>query len=248
MTPPVKPQWNCFPPPEFWIGLLKIIWVNLLLSGDNAVVIALASRSLPPKQQKMAIFWGSGAAILLRIVLTIFAVALLALPYLKIVGGLALIWIGVQLLVPEDGEENVQSHSNLMTAIRTILVADLVMSLDNVLAVAAAADTAPEAAKMPLLVLGLAISIPIVIFGSTIVLKIMERFPVIITLGAALLGWIAGEMVVTDPAVVGWVNANAQWLHSFRVLAILGAVLVVAIGMAIARRHEARHAGESAGS
>ena len=234
--------------PEFWIGLLKIIWVNLLLSGDNAVVIALASRSLPPKQQKMAIFWGSGAAIVLRIVLTIFAVALLALPYLKIVGGVALIWIGVQLLVPEDGEENVQSHSNLMTAIRTILVADLVMSLDNVLAVAAAADTAPEAAKMPLLVLGLAISIPIVIFGSTIVLKMMERFPVIITLGAALLGWIAGEMVVTDPAVVGWVNANAQWLHSFRVLAILGAVLVIAIGMTISKKHEAKHAGDSAGS
>ena len=234
--------------PEFWIGLLKIIWVNLLLSGDNAVVIALASRSLPPKQQKMAIFWGSGAAIVLRIILTIFAVALLALPYLKIIGGLALIWIGVQLLIPEDGEEDVASHNNLMHAIRTILVADLVMSLDNVLAVAAAADTAPEAAKMPLLVIGLAISIPIVIFGSTIVLKMMERFPVIITLGAALLGWIAGEMVVTDPSLVEWVNTNAQWLHSFRVLAILGAVLVVAIGMTIAKRHEAKHAGESAGS
>ena len=122
---------------DFWIGLLKIIWVNLLLSGDNAVVIALAARSLPAQQQKLAIFWGSGAAIVLRIVLTIFAVALLTLPWLKIVGGVLLIWIGVQLLVPEEeGEEGVTSHDNLMTAIRTILVADLVMSLDNVLAVA----------------------------------------------------------------------------------------------------------------
>lgn len=222
--------------PEFWIGLLKIIWVNLLLSGDNAVVIALASRSLPPKQQKQAIFWGSGAAIVLRIILTVFAVALLTLPYLKIVGGLLLIWIGVQLLVPDEGDEDIASSENLWTAIRTILVADLVMSLDNVLAVAAAAETAPGPAKLILLILGLAISIPIVIFGSTIVLHMMERWPAIITFGGGLLGWIAGEMMVTDPIVAEWVHEHAAWLHSYYVAAAVGATIVIAIGTVLARR------------
>lgn len=223
---------------DFWIGLLKIIWVNLLLSGDNAVVIALAARSLPAQQQKLAIFWGSGAAIVLRIVLTIFAVALLTLPWLKIVGAVLLVWIGVQLLVPEEeGEEGVTSHDNLMTAIRTILVADLVMSLDNVLAVAAAAEAGPPEAKMTLLVIGLAISIPIVIFGSTVVLKMMEKFPIIITFGAALLGWIAGEMLVTDPAIVEWVKTEAQWLASYKVAAAVGAGLVLLIGKFMMRGH-----------
>ncbi len=223
---------------DFWIGLLKIIWVNLLLSGDNAVVIALAARSLPAQQQKLAIFWGSGAAIVLRIVLTIFAVALLTLPWLKIVGAVLLVWIGVQLLVPEgEGEEGVTSHDNLMTAIRTILVADLVMSLDNVLAVAAAAEAGPPEAKMTLLVIGLAISIPIVIFGSTVVLKMMEKFPIIITFGAALLGWIAGEMLVTDPAIVEWVKTEAQWLASYKVAAAVGAGLVLLIGKVMMRGH-----------
>ena len=223
---------------DFWIGLLKIIWVNLLLSGDNAVVIALAARSLPAQQQKLAIFWGSGAAIVLRIVLTIFAVALLTLPWLKIVGAVLLVWIGVQLLVPEqEDEEGVTSHDNLMTAIRTILVADLVMSLDNVLAVAAAAEAGPPEAKMTLLVIGLAISIPIVIFGSTVVLKMMEKFPIIITFGAALLGWIAGEMLVTDPAIVEWVKTEAQWLASYKVAAAVGAGLVLLIGKVMMRGH-----------
>ena len=223
---------------EFWLGLLKIIWINLLLSGDNAVVIALAARSLPPKQQKLAIFWGSGAAITLRVLLTVFAVALLALPYLKLIGGAALIWIGVQLLVPEeDGGEGIQSHDNLMQAIRTILIADLVMSTDNVIGVAAAAETAPPEAKITLLILGLGISIPIVIFGSTLMLKVMERFPIVITLGAALLGWIAGEMMVTDPAVADWVKAHADWLVQWRAAQIAGAALVVAVGEFLARRH-----------
>src|SRR5262245_58342239 len=132
----------------FWVGLLKIIWVNLLLSGDNAVVIALASRSLPPKQQKMAIFWGSAAAVIMRVILTVFAVALLTLPWLKIVGGVLLLWIGVKLLVPEEGEEDIASSDNLWQAVKTILIADLVMSLDNVLAVAAAADSAAPTADM----------------------------------------------------------------------------------------------------
>ena len=224
---------------EFWIGLLKIIWVNLLLSGDNAVVIALAARSLPPRQQKLAIFWGSGAAIVLRIILTIFAVALLAFPYLKIVGGALLVWIGIQLLVPDEGEEDMHSSDNVLVAIRTILVADLVMSMDNVIAVAAAAETAPADAKIVLLILGLAISIPIVIFGSTLLLHVMERFPIIITLGAGLLGWIAGEMIVTDPSIKEWVDASAHWLEQLRIAPIIGAAIVIAVGMALARRKDA---------
>jgi len=223
---------------EFWIGLLKIIWVNLLLSGDNAVVIALAARSLPSRQQKQAIFWGSGAAIVLRILLTVFAVALLTLPYLKIVGGALLVWIGIQLLVPDEGEDDMKASDNVMIAIRTILVADLVMSLDNVIAVAAAAETAPAEAKLVLLVLGLAISIPIVIFGSTLLLHVMERFPIIITIGAGLLGWIAGEMIVTDPAIKNWVESSASWLEHLRVAPLIGAIIVIAIGMALARRKD----------
>ena len=228
----------------FWVGLGKIIWVNLLLSGDNAVVIALAARSLPPKQQKMAVLWGAGAAVVMRVILTIFAVALLTLPWLKIVGGVLLLWIGIKLLVPEDGEEQVASSDNLWQAIKTILIADLVMSLDNVLAVAAAADSAAPSAelaamKYTLLVLGLAISIPIVIFGSTLMLKLMERWPVIITLGGALLGWIAGEMMVTDPAIDAWVEQNASWLEHWRVAAMAGAVIVIVVGTLLARRKEA---------
>ena len=208
---------------DFWLPLLKIIGVNIVLSGDNAVVIALAARSLPADQQKKAIMWGSGAAIIMRIVLTIFAVQLLGLPYLKLIGSVLLLWIGVQLLLPEDGDDNIESSSNLMTAIKTILIADLVMSLDNVIAVAGAANN-----NMLLLIIGLAISIPLVIFGATMLLKLMERFPVIITIGAALLGWVAGEMAITDPATKVWVDANAGWLH----LAgpAIGAGLVLLVG------------------
>ena len=226
-------------------GLGKIIWVNLLLSGDNAVVIALAARSLPARQQKLAVFWGAGAAVVMRVILTIFAVPLLTLPWLKIVGGVLLLWIGVKLLAPDEGDEQVASSDNLWQAIKTILIADLVMSLDNVLAVAAAADSAaptPDLAAMKytLLILGLAISIPIVIFGSTMMLKLMERWPIIITLGGALLGWIAGEMMVTDPAIANWVENNVKWLESMHVAAIAGAVIVVIVGLALARRKEAQ--------
>ena len=225
----------------FWVGLGKIIWVNLLLSGDNAVVIALAARSLPARQQKLAVFWGAGAAVVMRVILTVFAVALLTLPWLKIVGGVLLLWIGVKLLAPDESDEEVASSDNLWQAIKTILIADLVMSLDNVLAVAAAADSAAPSAelaamKYTLLVLGLAISIPIVIFGSTLMLKLMERWPVIITLGGALLGWIAGEMMVTDPAIDAWVEHNVAWLETWRVAAIVGAVIVYVVGTLIARR------------
>ncbi|MBK5102997.1 MAG: TerC family protein [Burkholderiales bacterium] len=233
---------------EFWIPLLKIIWINIVLSGDNAVVIALAARSLPPRQQKLAVAWGSGAAVAMRIVLTLFAVALLQLPYLKLIGAVLLLWIGVQLLLPEEGEENIDGHENLMAAIRTILIADLVMSLDNVIAVAAAAGD-----SVTLLVLGLAISIPLVIFGSTLLMKVMERFPIIITAGGALLGFVAGEMAVSDPALRGWMGANFQMLDAKPVLAGIhleiivglgGALLVVLIGKFLARRKIAA-AGET---
>lgn len=209
----------------FWIPLLQIIGVNIVLSGDNAVVIALAARSLPPLQQKKAIFWGSGAAILMRIVLTIFAVKLLTLPYLKLVGAGLLIWIGIQLLMPEDGEENISSSDHLMTAIKTILLADLVMSLDNVIGVAAAAK-----GSMPLLVIGLAISIPLVIFGATMLLKIMERFPIIITIGGGLLGWVAGEMAISDPAVSEWIHHNLPQLHTWFLGPLLGLAIVLIVG------------------
>ncbi|HKI65511.1 MAG TPA: TerC family protein [Burkholderiales bacterium] len=230
-----------------WTALGEIIWVNLLLSGDNAVVIALAARSLPQRQQGSAVFWGSGAAIVMRVLLTIFAVALLQLPWLKLVGGLLLLWIGVKLLVPEDGDESIDGGDSLLQAIKTILIADLVMSLDNVIAVAAAAEQGPPPARIVLLVLGLAISIPIVIFGSTMMLRLMERFPVIITLGGALLGYIAGVLMATDPAIGDWVAANASWLVAYRAAGAAGAALVVALGLWLARRAAAQAAAQQAG-
>jgi len=230
-----------------WTALGEIIWVNLLLSGDNAVVIALAARSLPQRQQGSAVFWGSGAAIVMRVLLTIFAVALLQLPWLKLAGGLLLLWIGVKLLVPEDGDESIDGGDSLLQAIKTILIADLVMSLDNVIAVAAAAEQGPPPARIVLLVLGLAISIPIVIFGSTMMLRLMERFPVIITLGGALLGYIAGVLMATDPAIGDWVAANASWLVAYRAAGAAGAVLVVALGLWLARRAAAQAAAQQAG-
>ncbi len=218
----------------FWAALGSIIWVNILLSGDNAVVIALAARALPPHQQKKAIFFGSAAAIVMRIVLTLLAVEMLKWPWLKIVGGVLLVYIGVSLLLEEADEDEgggEATNTGLLTAIRTILVADLVMSLDNVLAVAAAAkgDTV-------LLVLGLGISIPLIIFGSTLLLKVMERFPIIITAGAALLGWLAGEMILTDPAVVA---RFGELPHSTVYIgAAIGAALVVGMGLFIKKRQQ----------
>lgn len=221
--------------PIFWVELGAIVWINLLVSGDNAVMIALAARSLPARQQRLAVFWGSAAAVALRIVLTMFAVKLLELPWLKVAGGLLLLWIGVKLLMPDREELEVSAHTRLVHAIRTILLADLVMSLDNVIAVAAAANAAaptPDLATMKytLLVLGLAISIPIVVFGSVMMLGIMARFPVVISLGAALLGWIAGDIIVTDPAIAGWIGSHADWLRHWHAAAIGGALLVTLIG------------------
>jgi YjbE family integral membrane protein len=213
----------------FWIGLWQIILVNIVLSGDNAVVIALAARSLPLHQQKQAIVWGAGAAVVMRIILTIIALEMLKWPWLKLIGAVLLLWIAIKLLVPEDEDgEDVESSSNLWTAIKTILIADLVMSLDNVIGVAAAAK-----GSILLLVIGLALSIPLVVFGATVLMKLMQRFPVIIVIGAALLGWVAGEMAATDPVVKDWVEANAAWLHWAAPAA--GALFVVAVGKFIAR-------------
>jgi len=224
--------------PDFWIALMEIIGVNIVLSGDNAVVIALAARSLPPAQQKRAVAWGSGAAVVMRIVLTIVAVELLRLPYLKLVGAGLLLWIAVQLLLPEsegDGKGHATGGGSMAAAIKTILLADLVMSLDNVIAVAAAAK-----GSVTLLVIGLAISIPLVVFASTLLMTLMTRFPIIITIGAALLGWVAGEMAISDPAVKAWVDANAAILHY--AAPALGAMGVVLIGRLLARRTEAEQA------
>ena len=219
----------------FWLALAKIVWVNILLSGDNAVVIALAARSLPPDQRRKAIVGGSAAAIALRIVLTVFAVQLLQYPYLKIVGALLLFWIGVQLLVPEDeGEDGVQASSHLWSAIRTILIADLVMSLDNVIGVAAAADGGPPESRLLLLVLGLGLSIPMIIFGSQLLLTVMEKFPVIITLGAALLGFVAGEMLISDRAVAPYFAGLGA--TSTTLVEMAGAAGVVLVGQWLARR------------
>jgi YjbE family integral membrane protein len=216
---------------DFWIDLFKIIVINIVLSGDNAVVIALASRSLPPQQQKQAIIYGSVGAIVLRIILTFFAVVLLGQPYLKLVGAALLLWIGVGLLKGDDDDAELEGHSSLIAAIRTIVVADLVMSLDNVIGVAAAAK-----GNILLLVLGLVISIPLIIFGSTLILKLMNRFPVIITLGAALLGWVAGEMAISDPALKGWFGDIGEHNILHWIVPAVGAVIVVLLGKWLASR------------
>ncbi len=217
--------------PLFWTALLKIIGVNIVLSGDNAVVIALAARSLPPAQQKRAIFWGSAAAILMRIVLTMFAVALLQFAWLKLLGSVLLLWIGVKLLSEgDDGDGGIKSHGSMFDAIKTILIADLVMSLDNVIAVAAAAK-----GDWTLVIIGLAISIPLIIYASTILIKVMEKYPVVITIGAALIGWVAGEMAWDEQVIKPF---TSQYPHWFEYLAAaVGALFVVGTGKYLAGRH-----------
>lgn len=217
---------------DFWINLIKIVWINIILSGDNAVVIALAARAVPVEQQKKAILFGAGAAVILRILLTVVAVQLLKLPFLQIVGGLLLLWIGLQLLGDDEHSEGaVKANGTLLAAIRTILIADIVMSLDNVIAVAAAAQ-----GSTTLLIIGLAISIPLVVFGSTLMIKLMERFPIIVTLGAALIGWVGGETLASDVALKGLMEHN-HWLHY--VAAGCGAALVIGLGRAMQKRKAA---------
>jgi len=216
--------------PQFWIAVVEIIFVNILLSGDNAVVIALACRNLAPRQRRQGIFWGVLGAIVLRIVLTFFAMSLLAYPWLKLIGGALLLWIGVKLITQDDGgEHEVKASDRLMTAVWTIIVADLIMSLDNVVGVAAAAK-----GDGLLIVFGLVTSIPIVIIGSQIIMRLIARFPVLVLAGGGLLGYIAGEMVIEDPALQSWIAANAAevaWI-----VPPLGFAAVVAMGLWLTRR------------
>jgi YjbE family integral membrane protein len=222
---------------QFFVSLLQIIWIDILLSGDNAVVIALACRSLPGRQRKWGIVCGAGAAIALRVLFATFVVFLLSVPYLKIVGSLLLFWIAIKLVLPEEGGdgEQVKCGNSLFSAIRTIVIADAVMSLDNVIAIAAASH-----GRVELLVLGLLISIPLIVYGSTLVLKALERFPLLITAGGALLGWIAGEVLVTDPVLIGWIEREAHYLHDWYIAPIAGALFVVVVGTSLARSIEAR--------
>lgn len=221
----------------FWIALLQIVWIDLLLSGDNAIVIALACRNLPEKQRKRGIFWGVFAAIALRVVLTAFAVQLLEIPYLKTFGGLLLVWIGVKLVMPqhEDEGHDIEAKDKLMAAIKTIVIADFAMSLDNVIAVASAAK-----GSMFLLIFGLALSIPLVVWGSKIVLALMSRYSWIVVAGGGLLGWLAGEMLQADPGFKQFWNVTlALPSHS---LAIIGVVLVIGLGKYLTMRQNARRA------
>jgi YjbE family integral membrane protein len=212
-----------FASPQFWVAAFEIVVINILLSGDNAVVIALACRNLPPRQRRWGIIWGAAGAVVLRIILTFFAVSLLKLPYLNLIGGVLLVWIGIKLISDEDGDgHDVKAADRLMVAIRTIIVADLVMSLDNVIGVAGAAK-----GSVLLIVFGLVVSIPLVVVGAQLIMKLIERFPILVIAGGGLLGFVAGEMMVADTAVAPWINDHAAWLHW--VLPAAGVVVVIAV-------------------
>lgn len=207
----------------FMTALAEIMLVNIVLSGDNAVVIALAARNLPPKHQKMAIMWGSGGAIVLRVLLTIVAVELLKIPYLQAIGGVLLVWIAVQLLVEKDEEEgDHKAHDSLGSAVKTILIADVVMSLDNTLAIAGVAK-----GNWTLLITGLVLSIPLIVMGSTVIMKIMDRFPIVVYIGAALIAWTAGEMIDSDKAME---PILPHALHGTVYLALFLTILVLCYG------------------
>lgn len=217
--------------PQFWMAVLQIVAIDVVLGGDNAVVIGLACRRLPERQRKLGILWGMAGAVGLRVILILFAVTLLAVPYLKLVGAALLLWIGVKLLLPEpdEGGHHIEAGATLASAIKTIIVADAVMSLDNVIAIAGAAGDSKV-----LIIFGLLLSIPIIMLGSQLVIKLMDRFPVVIVAGGALLGWIAGGMVVSDVAVSDWFKAvlpASKWIGP-----ALGACVVVAVGKWVAAR------------
>ncbi len=212
-----------FSSPGVWVAALQIIVINLLLSGDNAIVIALACRNLPDKQRKWGVILGAGAAVGLRIILTFFAIQLLTLPWLKVIGGILLVWIGVKLIADDSGgEHEVKASDKLLAAVWTITVADLVMSIDNVLGVAAAAK-----GSLFLLIFGLVVSVPIVIGGSQIIMKLIERFPLLVVAGGGLLGYVAAEMMITDPIVIDQVKAQGEWLQW--AAPITGILLVIGI-------------------
>ena len=220
--------------PQFWVAAVEIIFVNILLSGDNAIVIALACRNLSPRQRWRGMFWGVFGAIVFRIMLTFFVVSLLADPWLKLVGAILLVWIGIKLIAEDKSDERgVEASDHLLAAVWTILVADVVMSLDNVIAVAAAAK-----GDVRLIVFGLGLSIPIVIGASQLIAPLFRRFPVFVYLGGGLLGYIAGEMAVGDPALEPWLAANARALLA--IVPFVGfAAVVAAERLLVGRRKEA---------
>ena len=230
--------------PNLWIAVGQIIMIDILLGGDNAVVIALACRGLPPALRTKGILWGTVGAIVLRVILIFFALTLLAIPYLKLVGAILLLWIGVKLLAPDEDNDHgkLQSSDKLWAAVRTVIIADLVMSVDNVIAIAGAAESAGGDHKMPLVVFGLLVSIPIIVWGSQFVIKLMDRFPAVITIGGMLLGWIAGTMAVGDPALAGFIPAAGpgEAIASVRYAAgVFGALLVLGVGVMLKRRQTA---------
>jgi YjbE family integral membrane protein len=227
---------------HFWVAVGQIIMIDILLGGDNAVVIALACRRLPAAQRVKGILWGTAGAIVLRVILIFFALTLLAIPFLKLVGAALLVWIGVKLLLPdhEDEHANIQASDRLWGAVKTVIVADLVMSIDNVIAIAGAAQGAGEQHQMALVIFGLIVSIPIIVWGSQMVLKLMDRFPIIITVGGMLLGWIAGTMAVSDPAVANpaewtWVPKLPQGDTVRYAAGVAGALLVLLLGKLLSR-------------
>ena len=220
---------------QVWIAIGQIIMIDLLLGGDNAVVIALACRKLPPHLRTRGILWGTAGAIVLRVVLIAFALALLQIPFLKLVGAALLLWIGVKLMLHDegDGHGDIQGSDRLWAAIKTVIVADLVMSIDNVIAIAGAATGAGESHQLGLVIFGLLVSIPIIVWGSQLVLRLMDRFPIIITAGGMLLGWIAGTMAHTDPAVVDYISQTSQWNYG---MGVAGALLVLGMGRVLQQR------------
>jgi YjbE family integral membrane protein len=220
-----------FDQPAFWVAALKIIWINILLSGDNAVVIALACRMLPGRQRFWGMILGAGVAVLLRIMFTAIVSQVMELPFLKLIGGLALLWIAIKLIVPEEAAhgKSIEAVDNLWRAVRIVAVADIVMSLDNVIAIAAAAG-----GNMVLMIFGLAISIPMIIGGAAIIMLVLDRFPILVWAGAALLGWVAGEIMIEDAAVIRWLGADL--VHRLALWgAALGAAFVVGTGFALTR-------------
>lgn len=217
-----------------WGAVFQIVLIDILLGGDNAVVIALACRKLDHKRRIQGILWGTAGAIILRVVLIAFALALLAIPFLKIVGGLLLLWIGVKLLLPEHEHDEIGGATSVWAAVRTIIIADLVMSLDNVIAIAGAAQNTIPDHQIFYVIFGLLLSVPIIVWGSTLVLKLIDRFPVVVTLGAGLLGWIAGGMLVTDVFVVQHAGPTDPMLKI--AAEVIGALLVIALGKWFAQR------------
>lgn len=243
----------------FWIGVGKIIGVNVILSGDNAVVIALACRMLPPRQRFWGMVLGAGVAVLLRILFTIVVAQAMEYPYIKLVGGILLLWIAVKLIVPEegDGEGKIEAAENLWRAVRIVAIADIVMSLDNVIAIAATAETAAAVVdpangvtiKAILIIIGLATSVPMIVAGSALLMMLLERYPILVWGGAGLLGWVAGDIMIKDDALYNWFPATlVDSIHRFTVYgslyiniaAVVGAIFVIAFGYVMMRmRREA---------